>query len=132
MGMYTELYISALVKVSGRDKEAFLRLFTNENTDNQLAAFADLHDAFKLSRVQFGMIPGGCSHYFVPMSTCQCEWNEIADAYCLTFRCDLKNYEDEIETFMDWLMPHIDAEPGEHIGHMRYENDDAPTLLYKS
>lgn len=132
MGMYTELYISALVKVTGRDKEAFLRLFTNENLDNSLSSFADLHDAFKLSRIQFGMIPGGCSHYFVPMSTCRCEWNKISKAYCLTFRCDLKNYEGEIETFLDWLMPFIDAAPGEHIGHTRYEEGDAPTLLYKS
>ncbi len=131
MGMYTELYISAQVKPEGRHKEAFLRLFTQENTEHALQDYADLHEAFTLSRIQFGMIPAGCSHYFLPMSTHKCEWNKISEAYSLTFRCDLKNYENEIETFLDWLMPMIDAYEGEHIGHMRYEEADEPTLLYK-
>lgn len=131
MGMYTELYISAGIKPKGRNKDAFLRMFTLENLEHSLSHYSDLHECFTLSRILHGMIPNGCSFYFLPMSTCKCEWNSISENYSLTFRCDLKNYENEIELFMSWLMPMIDEPLGQHIGHFRYEEDDAPTILYK-
>ncbi|MFS0657480.1 hypothetical protein AB1L07_02480 [Niallia alba] len=52
-------------------------------------------------------------------------------SYYLTVRCNLKNYNDEIEKFIDWLKPHI-ATDHEHqfIGYKRYETDNEPTLIY--
>lgn len=42
----------------------------------------------------------------------------------------LKNYTDTIEEFLDWLLPYVDAFPGAFLGFTRYEEDDAPALIY--
>lgn len=49
--------------------------------------------------------------------------------YFLNVRCNLKNYNEEIEKFMDWLCPYIETEG--FLGYKRYEEDDNPTLIYK-
>lgn len=49
--------------------------------------------------------------------------------YFLNVRCNLKNYDEEIEKFMDWLCPYIKTEG--FLGYKRYETYDAPTLIYK-
>ena len=57
--------------------------------------------------------------------------NLISDKpmYFLNVRCNLKNYNEEIEKFMDWLCPYIKTEG--FLGYKRYEEDDDPTLIYK-
>lgn len=42
----------------------------------------------------------------------------------------LKNYDDEIDKFFDWLNPYIEGIPGQCIGYKWHEYDDAPTLVY--
>lgn len=49
--------------------------------------------------------------------------------YYLNVRCNFKNYDDEIEKFMDWLCPYIETEG--FLGYKRYEECDDPTLIYK-
>ena len=49
--------------------------------------------------------------------------------YFLNVRCNLKNYHEEIEKFMNWLCPYIETEG--FLGYMRYEECDNPTLIYK-
>ena len=47
----------------------------------------------------------------------------------LTVRCSFKNYDDEIELFLDWLAPYIETYG--FLGYHRYEEFDDPTLIYK-
>ena len=49
--------------------------------------------------------------------------------YFLNVRCNLKNYNEEIEKFMDWLRPYIKTEG--FLGYKRYEEFKNPTLIYK-
>lgn len=49
--------------------------------------------------------------------------------YFLNVRCNLKDYNEEIEKFMDWLCPYIETEG--FLGYKRYEECDDPTLIYK-
>ena len=49
--------------------------------------------------------------------------------YFLNVRCNLKNYNEEIEKFMDWLCPYIYTEG--FLGYKRFEEYDDPTLIYK-
>jgi hypothetical protein len=52
-------------------------------------------------------------------------------SYYLTIRCNLKNYNDEIENFIDWLKPYIHKDQENmFIGYKRYETENDPTLLY--
>ena len=46
----------------------------------------------------------------------------------LNVRCDLKNYEDEIELFLKWIYNY--ATTRGFVGYMRYEEDYNPTLIY--
>jgi hypothetical protein len=47
-------------------------------------------------------------------------------------RSDLKNYDGEIDHFLDWVMPYIDETEGHCIGWEWYEEDESPTLLFKT
>ena len=49
--------------------------------------------------------------------------------YYLNVRCNLKNYDEEIEKFMDWLCPYIETKG--FLGYKRYEQCNTPTLIYK-
>ncbi|MCA1800256.1 MAG: hypothetical protein LC650_03090, partial [Actinobacteria bacterium] len=46
----------------------------------------------------------------------------------LTIRCNLKDYDDEIEKFIDWITPYTDSTG--FVGYKRYEQDEEPTLIY--
>lgn len=48
----------------------------------------------------------------------------------LNVRSNLKNYDYEIELFLDWIQPYIEYE--EFIGYMRYEEFDSPMLIYNT
>ena len=41
---------------------------------------------------------------------------------------NLKNYSNEVNLFLDWIQPHIEAYG--YIGWKMYEEDIAPTLLF--
>lgn len=46
--------------------------------------------------------------------------------------CNLKNYNGEIEYFIDWLRPYIHDSSSDFLGYKRYEEDENPTLIYRS
>ena len=49
----------------------------------------------------------------------------------LTLRCSLKNYDSEIEWFLDFIKPYLQADGYlGYLGYMRYEEYDYPTLIY--
>lgn len=47
-------------------------------------------------------------------------------SYHLKTCANLKNYDGEIDLFWDFVTPYIDAIPGEHLGHMHYEENETP------
>jgi hypothetical protein len=48
----------------------------------------------------------------------------------LRVHTSLKNYENEIEKFVDWLTPYIDVfDDGQFLGWKQYEEWDAPAIL---
>jgi len=52
------------------------------------------------------------------------------DTHCLQVRGNLKNYESEIDTFIDWITPYLNKLPGDFLGFERYEECTEPTLIY--
>jgi len=69
------------------------------------------------------------SQYHFPIAMSSMDYLDYCACWCLFVRCDLKNYEGEIEAFLKWLAPHLNVEKGEYIGHTRYEEDPLPTHL---
>lgn len=53
------------------------------------------------------------------------------EKYRLTARCALKNYGCEIEKFVEWIDPWVDAAPKTTLGSSQYEECDYPTPIFK-
>lgn len=123
MGMYTEVFVNADLK-NGTPKSVI----------NVLLAMCEKRsDSPALKGITFRrgyMFNNGS--YYTPYTEC----------HSLTFDCgtgrwsiiakgDIKNYENEIEQFFEWIMPHVDAEEGEMIGYVRYEENLLPVIIVK-
>lgn len=126
MGMYTELYISfGIKKDTPNDVVEVLRALFDHKWQSNLPHLPN-HEFFECPR--WRMIGSCSSFYFVPFATSAMHV-EYDGRVFITSRSDLKNYDNEIQKFINWVTPYIDAFIGEHIGHMRYEEDDEPTIL---
>lgn len=56
------------------------------------------------------------------------EYDDISKTYRVSIRASLKNYDSEIEKFLDWLLPYIDTNG--FIGYERHKDMDNPILIY--
>lgn len=130
MGMYTELYLSCSLRADmpNRVLNVLEHLFCDEPLSG---AELPNHPFFATDR--WTHIGNSSSYYFVPAVVKHFERNSIGTEYCLIFRCDLKNYDDEIVKFLSWLFPYLDNDitSYRHIGHFRYEENLVPTLIFQ-
>ena len=121
MGMYTELILKADVRRNiPTDVEAVLNTLFNNTT---LTAPLPDHEFFQCAR--WTNIGCCCSFYHTPWSTSRYSENHIFS------RSDLKNYDDEIAKFIDWVSPYLDQLHGDCIGWTWYEEDITPTLIFQ-
>jgi len=126
MGMYTELIIKCSIK---EDVPDFVIDILDKMFNDHGAEIFDLpdHEFFKCER--WDWIGSSSSYYHTPFALSKFQHDEISSD--LFSRSDLKNYDCEIEKFINWIMPYIDEEPGHCIGWEWYEEDEKPTLLFK-
>lgn len=129
MGMYTELVLSARIDLSDKGFLSDLDYMVEGNDDPFSYQNKTQHILFRVSNRWHYMLRCD-SFYFNGTTHSEIFKHEdsFAPAWYLTVRCNLKNYESEIEAFLDWLAPHI-SETG-FLGYLRYEEDDDPTLIY--
>lgn len=129
MGMYTEIYVNCAFKHDTPPKviEVLQYLFGEENLDRP-DNLPD-HELFKTEG--WYLIGSGSSCYHIPFATSKFVYDKYMKQWYLTSRSDLKNYNDEIEKFFDWINPYVSAHDGTFIGYSRYEEDLDPKLYYK-
>jgi hypothetical protein len=125
MGMYTEIFFRAEV-----DEEAYEAIQAIHNNDAH--PWPD-HPFFNCAR--FDMVTR-CSSYYFPGAnhyTAEVDDTYTGRTYYVSFRANLKNYDDEIAKFFDWVTPHCRDRVYEKtfIGYSQYEEDDEPKLFYK-
>jgi len=72
------------------------------------------------------------SGYFGADTHSTLRFDETAHKYYLCVRCNVKNYDNEIGEFIDWIMPYVDKYNDEFLGFYRYEEDREPTLIFKN
>lgn len=122
MGMYTELVLNVALQNIPSDALDVLRGMTqgDDSTSPNME-----HRLFETPRWQWMLCSS--SHYFVPEATAKLIERDYASSKYLSVRCDLKNYNGEVEAFLEWIAPF--AESG-FAGYKRYEEDSDPTLIY--
>jgi hypothetical protein len=130
MGMYTELVLKCSIRddVPADVRAVLNHLFNGADMPKALPG----HAFFECPRWDF--IGKGSSFYHTPFAL-----SKYSDGFeddgrrggHIFSRSDLKDYNDEIKHFTDWLMPYIDEPDGMCIGWSWYEEEDVPTLLIK-
>ena len=125
MGMYTELSIDAEIV---NDKEVIHKLqFMLGDSDEDIKIN---HPLFNTERWEYML---RCDSYYFDSQTDSKLYKdnlyEDAPMYFLHILCNFKNYDNEINLFLDWLCPYIITEG--FLGHTRYEENYDPTFIYK-
>lgn len=128
MGMYTELVLKIEVN-KGIDEKAFNVLHymfgggNGEGLENNLPD----HPFFRLPR--WSLI-GKCSSFYHHPSNVN-DWYDVdySSTIYIFSRSDLKNYDDEINHFLDWVKPYVVPATGSCLGWVWYEEDEMPTLI---
>lgn len=125
MGMYTELHFNAELENATDDVIEVLSYML----DNNLPKPEKLpgHALFKTQRWSYML---RCDSYYFAADTCSTIRKE-RDTIYLCIRCNLKNYDNEIQKFCDWINPYISGCVGSFLGFYRYEEKNEPTLIYK-
>ena len=124
MGMYTEINVCFdLLKDTPKDIVEILHCLI-EGTDTP--SILPEHKFFKCDR--WGMVACCDSYYFDGSTNSKMVFDDISKTWKINIRANLKNYDSEIEEFLDWLEPYIGTDG--FIGYMRYEEWEDPTLIY--
>lgn len=125
MGMYTELVLKCQIKEDAPAdvKSVIAHMFCGDDAPEKLPD----HPFFGLTRWNF---IGSCSSFYHhPEAVNSCPKFDYTESQYIFSRSDIKNYDGEIESFIDWLKPYIDAPEGQCIGWSWYEEEQQPTLI---
>lgn len=128
MGMYTELIFGASIKKDA-PKEVI-------NTLHYLVNGKKLYEEVEIEKsVTDGrnVLNGGGSYYFGVCGGVAKMWfDNIRSEWIVSSRTNIKNYESEIQTFLEWIKPFIDSGSGdrEMYAITIYEEQSEPTVYY--
>lgn len=125
MGMYTELHYNAKLIDNAPDNVLAVLQFMVEGGEEPSTPN---HELFSASRWRYMLRCDSC--YFDADTRSTLRWDEDTEGWYLCIRCNLKNYENEIEKFVAWVRPFVDKEPGDFLGFIRYQETEQPTLLF--
>ena len=127
MGMYTELVLGIELDLQEHERYVLdiLKYMCGDIEELTVSPDKLTHPLFQTERWRFMLCC--CSYYFDGQPNSFVTEDEIGCKF-LTVRCNLKNYDSEIEHFLDWIVKYTDYY-GEFVGYMRYEEDDLPTLI---
>lgn len=142
MGMYTELYLT--VELKEKTPQEIINILTvicdglrfeeGPNYGDPLKTTLltkeelpeDLQGTFSSS--ECWILARSSSYYFAGDPLSSLRYDRISRSYHLTLRGDIKDYGNEIREFLNWLQPHVEVRG--YAGHIRYEEDYAPTLIF--
>jgi hypothetical protein len=132
MGMYTELVIKVgIIRDKPEEVDFILNFLFNPNSANDIwnekmeirseVVLPD-HPFFKCPR--WTAVGRSNSYYHIP-ACCN-----FYDGSNLFSRSDLKDYDNEISLFLDWINPYLCGDMGNFIGWKWYEEFNEPEFLY--
>lgn len=124
MGAYTEINVCFDLSQNA-SKEAVDILHSLIDGTNEPSALPQ-HEFFDCDR--WSMVARCDSYYFDGSTSSKMKYDTISETWKINIRANLKNYDSEIEKFIDWLAPSIGTNG--FIGYMRHEERYDPTLIY--
>ena len=125
MGTYTELIFGAeLKKDTPNEVIETLKYMMGEveKPNNFLLPYGKCEYLFQCS-----------SYYFAVSKPLKKMWfDSISCRWCISTRSNIKNYENEIETFLEWIKPYIDSGSGSRDMYAIVidEEREEPTIYY--
>lgn len=129
--MFTEFHFNVeLVQNTPSEVINILKFMISEDRskDESLLELPD-HPLFETDRWRWMLLCD--SYYFSADTYSTLRKDDIANAYFLCIRCNLKNYNKEIEKFVDWIDSYVYKESGGFLGFSRYQESQDPTLIRK-
>src|SRR6185312_7222024 len=126
MGMYTELIFGASIKKDA-PKEVINTLYYLVNS-KKLWSDVSLEESVTKG---INVLNGGGSYYFGVTDGVAKMWqDEIDKEWKVSARHNIKNYDGEIDIFLEWIKPFIDSGSGEREMYAIkiYEEDSEPTI----
>jgi hypothetical protein len=126
VGMYTALHLGIELKsdTPGEVKEILKAMVAGIEPKQTPPD----HPFFKIRGWHWTLVSD--SYYFKHQSHVEFKYDTTAKRYFLSVTCNLKNYDEDIEKFLDWLTPYINASPGDWLGYTMYEEDTRPTNIF--
>lgn len=134
MGMYTELVVA--FEMYGDTPTDVIKILQYMMGDIPESEIRDIelpdHPLFQTARWRFML---RCDSAYFSGKT-HSELSYEFGSWIVNIRCNFKNYDDEIDKFIDWITPYIDRIDPEtddgkmFIGYHRYEECSEPTLIY--
>jgi len=78
------------------------------------------------------LFQGGSFYFAINRPVNKMWFDDISKAYSISTRSNLKNYNNEIETFLDWIKPYINSGSGNRDMYaiVMYEEQSEPTIYY--
>lgn len=128
MGMYTDLVLGVDLRIdTPAEVINILKYMVNGDELTDYDSYLPEHPLFKTKR--WSIIPVCDSAYFGGSTVSKLQKPRYTgDLWSLSIRSNLKNYNLEIELFLNWLEPYVKTRG--FVGYMRYEEFDDPTLIY--
>ena len=126
MGMYTELHFNSQLEESVPNGVVLVLEYMLDSSLSEPSLPS--HPLFETDRWRYMFRMD--SYYFDADTHSTLRYDDIASAYFLCVRCNLKNYSGEISKFLDWIMPYLHQIDNAFLGFYRYEEDENPTLIY--
>ena len=75
-----------------------------------------------------------CGSYYFAVNRCvnNFRFDDISNTWILSSRSNQKNYKNDIESFLEWIKPYIEAGSGgrDMYAIVIYEENDEPTIYY--
>lgn len=128
MGMYTELIFGATLKEKTPTyvTDALNCIINDSVTTNLSDEAKHFIDEYSLSKLIW------CSSYYFGAhdNKPSCVFDKIAGRWCISFRANCKNYQNEIEKFIEFIKPYVEygSGPTNIFAIVQYEEDNYPTL----
>ena len=123
MGIYTELIFGAELKRETLEDVVDTLRYLIGDIEKPENALLDMSDS------QFG----GASYYFAVCEPNQRMWlDDITDSWHISTRSNIKNYQNQIKKFLDWVKPWIEQGSGfnDMYAIVMYEESEEPTIYY--